>query len=229
MIYARQGVMSVETQAGVWTLPPQRALWVPARLTHAIDCRTAVSLRTLYLGGSAARLVPACCVVSVSDLLRAVVLRLVEGPLGPGQRPQLEALLASELVASEAEPLRLPRPGDARLGRIADAWAADPADPRGLAEWARDLALSERSLIRLIVKGCGMTFRQWQRQARLLAALEGLAAGRSVTTVALDCGYNSLSAFVQSFRSVFGVTPARYFQSESKAKRPHPALPGLGD
>ncbi len=219
LVYARQGVMQVTVESDLWVLPPLRALWIPPRIEHAIDCRTAVSLRTLYLSGQRARLISRCRVIAVSDLLRAVVLRLVEGPCHERQRPLLEALAVSELSAHGAEPLRLPQPQDPRLWRIAQAWTADPADRRRLAGWARALGMSERSLIRAIRRECGMTFRQWQRQARLLAALEGLAAGRAVTTVALDCGYDSLSAFVQAFRQVFGTTPARYFEQEYN-KRP---------
>jgi AraC-like DNA-binding protein len=45
---------------------------------------------------------------------------------------------------------------------------------------------------------------------RLLKALEWLAAGRPVTAVALDSGYDNVSAFIAVFRQVFGVTPGRY-------------------
>ncbi|MEO1193545.1 MAG: helix-turn-helix transcriptional regulator [Pseudomonadota bacterium] len=219
LIYARSGVMLVSLDRERWVLPPQRALWVPPERAHAIDCRTALSLRTLYLSGQAAAALPDCRVVSVSTLLSVLVLRLVEGPLVAGQRDLIESLILSELVATEVEPLRLPQPTDPRLLVISEAWSHDPADPRGLTEWASMLALSERSLIRVIAKDCGMTFRQWRRQVRLLAALEGLARGHQVTTVALDCGYQNLSAFVQSFRATFGITPGRYFQGQETKLR----------
>ncbi len=222
VVYARQGVMRVSVERDLWVLPPLRALLIAPRTEHAIDCRTAVSLRTLYLSGEEAYRLPRCQVIAVSDLLRATILRLVEGPCDSEQRPLLEALAISELQAQAIEPLRLPQPPDRRLKRIAEAWALDPSDRRGLKDWAASLAMSERSLIRAIRRDCGMTFRQWQRQARLLAAMEGLAAGRSVTAVALDCGYESISAFVQAFREVFGVTPARYFGHFSNSDRQNP-------
>lgn len=214
LVYARQGVMRVSVAAGLWVLPPLRALWIPPRTIHSIDCRTPVSLRTLYLGGARSGLLQGCKVIAVTDLLRAAVLRLVEGPCPEELRSLLEGVVVSELKAHDAEPLRLPQPADPRLGRIAAVWADRPGDGRRLIDWARELGMSERSLIRAVRRECGMTYRQWQRQSRLLVALEGLAGGRSVTTVALDCGYDSLSAFVQAFRQVFGVTPARYFQQE---------------
>jgi methylphosphotriester-DNA--protein-cysteine methyltransferase len=58
-----------------------------------------------------------------------------------------------------------------------------------------------------------MTFRQWQRQARLLAALVRLAEGAPVTTLAFDLGYESPSAFISAFRRSLGKTPRRYFDA----------------
>jgi AraC-like DNA-binding protein len=56
-----------------------------------------------------------------------------------------------------------------------------------------------------------MSFGAWVRRARLLAALERLAQGEPVTAVALDCGYDSPSAFAQMFRRHIGWAPSRYF------------------
>ena len=42
-----------------------------------------------------------------------------------------------------------------------------------------------------------------------MRALEMLAAGAAVTTVALDLGYN-VSAFIAMFKREHGVTPGRY-------------------
>ncbi len=56
-----------------------------------------------------------------------------------------------------------------------------------------------------------MTFGQWRKQARLMRALPLLAAGESVTRVALDVGYDSTSAFISMFKSALGTTPGRYY------------------
>ena len=40
-----------------------------------------------------------------------------------------------------------------------------------------------------------------------------LAAGESVTSTALEVGYDSASAFIEAFSSVFGATPGRYYKA----------------
>ncbi len=56
-----------------------------------------------------------------------------------------------------------------------------------------------------------MTFGKWRQQLRLLQALRLLAAGRPVTAVALEVGYDSASAFIAMFRRTLGTTPRRSF------------------
>ena len=45
------------------------------------------------------------------------------------------------------------------------------------------------------------------------AMAASLAAGHPVTQVALDLGYDSVSAFIAMFRRAFGVPPSRYFRA----------------
>ena len=56
----------------------------------------------------------------------------------------------------------------------------------------------------------GFSFNEWRQRIRLLRALELLAAGKPVTAIALDLGYDNVSAFIALFRRMFGTTPGRY-------------------
>ena len=223
LVFAKVGIMRVCTAAGAWVVPPERALWMPAGVEHWIHCRTAVAMRTVYLDPAITALGAAAAVLAVSALLREVILRLVEG--GPGDRAALLTLLVGELVATPVAPLHLPEPRDPRLRRVCAALMADPGGARPLAAHARTAGASARTLMRLFAAETGMTFRAWQRRLRLLEALERLAAGAPVTTVALDLGYASPSAFIAAFRLALGVTPVRYFGSSRSARRAHQLAP----
>ena len=215
LIHAASGVMKVRTEQGLWVVPPARAVWVPSFETHAIEMSGAVELRTIYL---APEFAPAdltqCCVVQVSPLLRAAILRAVEfgGEYSSsGPEANVAAVIRDEIRAARVAPLHLPMPSDPRALRVAEVFSHDPADRRARAEWARLAGASERTLERLYHAEVGMSFGRWQRQVRLLRSLELLAAGRSVTVVAIDVGFESPSAFIAMFRSATGTTPGRYF------------------
>lgn len=214
LIYARSGIMTVMTAEGSWVVPPHRAVWVPATTDHAIQCGTRLSMRTLYVAqGAAPRLPQTCAVVQVSPLLRELIVALVEAPGSSRRRAHLTVLILDEIRATPVAPLHLPEPRDARLRRLTAALAADPGDRTDLGAWGREVGASSRTLTRLFLRETGMTFRQWQRQARLLAALVKLAEGEPVTQVALDLGYDSPSAFISAFRRALGASPRRYFEA----------------
>ena len=216
LVYAVSGTMLVEAQAGLWVTPPQRAVWVPPRVRHRITMDTDVAMRTLYVDPLAGLALGARCGVSeVTPLLRELIVALTD--LGrqrnEARRAALERLILDELGRIPAAPLHLPDGRDPRLRRITARLQNDPADARPLAAWGKIAGASESTLVRLFRSECGMSFGDWKRQARLLYALKRLARGDPVTTVALDAGYSSPSAFTYMFRRVLGSAPSMYFKT----------------
>jgi len=218
LLFAIRGVMTVRTRAGTWVVPPQQAVWVPAGTEHAVMAVREVAMRSLYLDPSVTGGLPATCsVFSVSPFLRELILRVVAlgrsyAPDGPEAR--LVQIVPDELARLEPEPLHLPLPEDTRLAAVTSALIDQPGDRRDLGDWAAQAGASERTLARLFQKETGMTFGAWRQRRRLQAAIERLAAGDPVTTVALDLGYDSPSAFITMFRKSLGDTPGRYLARE---------------
>jgi AraC-like DNA-binding protein len=214
LICAASGVVAVRTPAGTWVVPPHRAVWVPAETEHSIRTASPLAMRTLFIRPQVPGLPRHCCVVTVSPLLRELILRAAELPIdydeaGPDGR--VIALILDEIRASAVLPLHLPWPSDCRLQRVCAAIRGNPALPHTLAEWGRRVGASGRTLARLFRQETGMSFGAWRQQARLLEALGRLAAGEAVTNVALDLGYASPSAFTGMFRRTLGQAPTRYF------------------
>lgn len=218
LLYASEGVMTVTAETGSWVAPPQRAVWVPAGMEHTVAVNRPVSMRSLYVRPDDAPDLPATCrVVGVSALLRALILRAMKIPQlydenGPDGR--IMRVILDELHSLPATPLHLPHPRDPRLTRVTEQLQAAPGDARPFGDWSRLAGASPRTLSRLFVMETGLTFRAWRQRARLLQALVELAEAKPVTSVALDAGYDSPSAFIAAFRRAFGTTPARYFRDE---------------
>jgi len=63
-------------------------------------------------------------------------------------------------------------------------------------------------LRRWFLKNHGITFHAYQRMFRINSAFKKIQNGESVTSVAFDTGYESLSGFNDSFKSIFGVSPS---------------------
>jgi AraC family transcriptional regulator of adaptative response/methylated-DNA-[protein]-cysteine methyltransferase len=60
---------------------------------------------------------------------------------------------------------------------------------------------------RWFLKHHGITFQAYQRMNRINAAFKKIQAGEAVTAVAYDSGYESLSGFADSYKSLIGASP----------------------
>jgi AraC-like DNA-binding protein len=154
-----------------------------------------------------------CQVLPVSPLLRELIVRATELPLQyeeDGPAGHVVALILTELHGLQALPLHLPMPQEPRLRTLCLALLAAPGDQRTLADWARTVHASERTVARLFLSQTGLSFGAWRQQARVLEAMARLGGGAQVTQVAFDLGYDSVSAFSAMFRRAAGASPSTF-------------------
>ncbi|KQU78354.1 MULTISPECIES: helix-turn-helix domain-containing protein [unclassified Rhizobacter] len=211
---AKRGLLTVGTEGGQWVVPAIHAVWVPPHHRHALRSHGAFIGWSVYLAESFCTDLPDMpCTMRTSGLLREAVHRAAGWDGGPLDAPKtrIAEVIRDELRELPHESFGLPLPVDARLLRIARAIGDDPADTRSLDDWAAWAGIAPRTLTRRFVAETGFHFSAWRQRARLMKALELLAAGTPVTNVALDLGYDNLSAFIAMFRRNVGVTPGRYF------------------
>lgn len=226
-LFASAGAMLVTTEHTSFVIPPQRALWLPAGAMHSVLCRSAVSLRTLYVDPLYDSNPRDCRVLEVSDFLKALILEVVkfsdEYDLD-GREGRIVWLLLDEIARMPTVPYCLPMPSNPRLKRVCQTIAADPADQRDIDAWSSLSGMSRRAFTRAFRQDFGMSFALWRQQARLIEALSLLAIGHSVTSVAFDVGYESPSAFTAMFRRAFGEPPSIYL-SHLPIDEPFTSLP----
>jgi AraC-like DNA-binding protein/quercetin dioxygenase-like cupin family protein len=219
LVYASSGVMTVTTLLAAYVVPPQRAVWMPGGVRHQIDARSPVAMRTLYIEeGDAVGLPGDVCVLQVTSLLRELIVAAVAA--GPSYEPdsaqsRIALVILDQIRTQPTASLALPMPTDSRALHVARGLIEHPADLRDLSQWANEAGASSRTLSRLFTAQTGMSFRAWCQQRRLLRALELLASGDNVTTVATELGYDNTSAFIAMFRRHLGTTPARYLSSKA--------------
>jgi hypothetical protein len=213
-IFAVAGTMSVRTPRRAWIVPPSRALWVPSRTVHEIQTYGVVEMRSLYVSDAAAQAMPLSCVVlSVTALLRELVVRAVALPVRydeDGDDGLLMRLLMAEIRRLPQCALDLPLPESADLTALCERILGDLSTRRPCGFEADSMNTSSRTLYRRFLKETGMTFARWKQQARLLESIRRLAEGTPVTTVAMDLGYESASAFSTMFRRSLGIAPRAF-------------------
>lgn len=211
-LHGATGVMVVDTAEGTWTVPPRRAVLIPAATRHRVRM-LGVSTLSLYVEPDAVPWWPGVCtVVDVPPLLRELLLAAVE--FEPeydlsGRDGQVVALLLHEIAALTPLPFHLGMPASPALAALCRAYLAEPDVAVTNARWAREAALSERALTRRFREQTGESPAGWRSRARLLAALPLLRSG-TVTEVAGLLGYASPAAFTAAFTRTFGSPPSRF-------------------
>src|SRR6266576_1954803 len=216
LVALTQGLLIVETGNERWMFPSQRCAWTPPNCKHAARSVGGAAGSMVDLSPEMCRGLPKTpCMFNSSELLFAIVHRMVgwdlRQPLSTAKK-RLITTLRDEIRQPDRQPLRLTIPREEGLARVADALLDDVGDDRTLDDWAHLAGMARRTFMRAFSAQAGMSFGRWRQQARLFAALEMLAQSKSVTEVAIAVGYDSVSAFIEMFRTMLGTTPQRYFR-----------------
>jgi AraC-like DNA-binding protein len=215
LLYATSGAMTVTAGSSTWLVTPGKAVFIPHGCRHGIRMWGEVAMQSLYFPpdlASPALECPDCRVLTVTPLLRELILRIISITAVDSRDAgamRLLGVLLDEMGDAPDTPLLLPMPADPRALAIAREVLGDPAAPADLDAIARRHGAGRRTAERLFRAETGLSFGLWRQKARLLTSARLLAEGRSVTDAGLDAGYSSVSAFIAAFKTAFGCTPGR--------------------
>jgi AraC-like DNA-binding protein len=223
LVALSEGLLIVETENERLMFPSGRCAWTPPNYKHAGRSVGGAAGSMVDLHPDLCRGLPKTpCVFNSSELLFAIVHRMVDWDLSQPldvAKKRLITALRDEIRQPDQQPLRLTIPREERLARVADALLDDVGDDRTLDVWAHVAGMSRRTFMRAFLAEAGMSFGRWRQQARLFAAFEMLAQRKSVTEVSIAVGYDSVSAFIEMFRTMLGTTPQTYFRGRHSRPR----------
>lgn len=101
----------------------------------------------------------------------------------------------------------------ARLQTILTRLNADFAQPLALAELADSVGLSREGCCRFFRRMTGQTLSQYLEHCRMTHALLLLqGGGRSITDIALACGFSNVGRFCSAFKRRMHCTPGAYMR-----------------
>ena len=128
-------------------------------------------------------------------------------------RTTKDAILKGYRPCKVCNPLEKLGETPAYIKKILEQISSDPSTK--LKDWDLTQKGIEPSKVRRwFLKNHGITFHAYHRMFRINSAFKKIQNGERVTSAAFDAGYESLSGFNDSFKSIFGVSP-----SNSKEKQ----------
>ncbi|MGK2930072.1 MAG: AraC family transcriptional regulator [Acidimicrobiales bacterium] len=218
LLCASRGVLRLEADGIAWTLPPARAALIEAGHPIEVTINQAVTTASVLVSTDLAPRPPTpLSVFDLTPLARALVAECARWPDDGEPLPEDGLTMIRALVtvawalAADPSPARMPTGRSAEVRRALALTEARMAEDPAIGDVAAAVGLTSRALARRLHDEVGMTWRGALRRMRILRAIELLADGdRSVTEVAFEVGYASLSAFQAAFRDLMGQTPSSY-------------------
>ena len=203
------GLLVIETPLGRSVVPAKHIGWIPPGQQHAAFSESAIEGCAVYLDPAHCEGLPEEATLFESDdFTDALFSRL--SVAGSEYDPRKLILLLEELALASQVRFYLPVPTDPRLKNVVRKLLQSVDDNQTVESHASRAGMSVRTFNRRFSAETGMNFVNWRQLARVMQAMEWLAAGKPVGGIALSCGYSSVSAFIEVFRTWTGKTPGQW-------------------
>ena len=218
LLYAATGAFRLEVDRAQWLLPPQRAAWIAADVPIRVSIQAPVtSSSVLFAKHSIPTPTFDCRVFAISPLAREMIHYAMRwgqdrDPLDKiADRFFLSLAEICRELAATADQFWLPRARSDELKRAMEYTMEHMAAEPSFTNVANSASVSERTLARRFAEETHMTWRQFLQRARMIRAMELLAASDAkVIETAFAIGFDSISAFNNAFKSFTGETPSQY-------------------
>jgi transcriptional regulator GlxA family with amidase domain len=210
--------MRLEVDGSAWSLPPARAALVAPETPIRLLVRQKMSVCSVLFATSFAP-APASVfsVFEMTPLARELVLECgrrahEQEPLSGYDRSLFRALQTMTWrLAQTPSPAVMPVGRSAGVIRALELTEAHLAEQLRFRDLAHLVGQAPRTLARNLAAELGMSWAQILQRMRMIRAIELLAETDAfITQVALEVGYQSLSAFNAAFRAFTEQTPTSY-------------------
>ena len=158
------GFVKSRIEDAIWMVPRYCAVWIPSETPHSNEIEVSADICMLFVDPDIEGLPEKTCTLSVSPLLRELVVKLASEEKDydqQGRVGRLAEVLIDELVSMPTERFEFPIPSEPRLNKLAYWMLEKPNNQTSIKQWAQRLAMSDRTLSRLVKQELGMTFGQW--------------------------------------------------------------------
>ena len=213
---AVRGLVGMAFPDGVITVPVHCAVWVPPEELHNGQLGHHSESIYLMVTAEACRryALPTRRVSMVINPMTFEMVRfLAQTPGGPAEIDEYDCIVSvilSQIAkASEISPIATPLPKHPVLQQLARSFS-EQKERKTIVEWASQFAMSERTLSRLVRQETGMSFSRWRTQIVMMACLSDLNSGEPLDKLAYKAGFETTSAFIHAFKSVFQTTPGEF-------------------
>lgn len=220
LTYTEGGIAYLYTKDKTYFIPARHYIWVPKGLVHFLRLRhPATVIRNLYFyaeDDNRDTFYSKLGIYPVNNLLLEMIAysERWNGDICPDHSAyQFLAAIKNILpeINSQELSIMLPTTENKRMKSILEYINKHVSDVLTLENVSSNFALSERTLSRLFQSTISISFLQYLKQLRIVKAIEMLLqTDKSISEIAYESGYNSISAFSNTFYQLIHVRPTEF-------------------
>lgn len=219
---AVRGQVIIQLEKEVLAVPVRCAAWVPAGVMHCGELAQGAESIFLMVKTNdevVKRLPTEPTRLMLNSMTYEMIRHFAEvrpDKVGRAHYEAIARVILEELTMARPLPFTFaPMPNHPVLRQLAEEFSAKGGIKRTNAEWADAVHMTDRTLSRLVLRETGLTFKKWRLHLSLLDSLPMVMEKVNVDVIAQRCGYETASAFISAFKSVFGMTPGQLRQKNS--------------
>jgi AraC-like DNA-binding protein len=220
MTYIEGGIAYLNTQDKAYFIPGRHYIWIPAGLDHFVQHKNpALIVRNIYFCHDPDSSEPFYNKLGIypANNLLLEMLQFTEpwkGNIAPGSKQyQFLSTLKDILpqISKHPLPIVLPTSDDERMQPIIEYLHTHLSDPLTLLGVADKFGMSVRTLSRLFQSAMDISFLQYLKLCRAIRAMELLLqTNKTISEIAYETGYTSISAFSNTFYQLVHVRPSDF-------------------
>lgn len=220
LTYVEGGIAYVSVKDKTYVIPARHYVWIPKDLEHSLQVRhTATAIRTLYffsLHNEENSFYNVMGIYPVNNLLLEMINyteKWKEHVLPYGNGYSFLAAIKEILpeISKTPLPIALPTTQDERMRPIILYIENHLSEELTLEGLSKEFGLSERSLSRLFQSTLQMSFLQYVKSVRIVRGIAVmLQTTKSLSEIAYETGYGSISAFSKAFYQLTNMRPSDF-------------------
>ncbi len=221
LTYVEGGAAFLYTREKTYFLPARHYMWVPAGVEHYFAHRYPANyVRTIYFYAEKEDkqdpFYSTTGIYPVTNLLLEMLLYTAkwEGNVLPGSRPYAFIKAMKNIlpdISTSPLPITLPTSDHPRMRPILKYIQENLSEPLSMEIVCHQFNTSERTLTRMFRSNMDISFFQYLKLARMAKAMGYLIeTDKTISEIAWDTGYNSVSAFSNTFFKLTGKRPSDY-------------------
>lgn len=219
LTYVEGGIAYIHLADKTFVIPARHYIWIPQGVKHQLKIRyTSTGIRNLFFdtGSDENPFYGKTGIYPINRMLHEMILYTGNFDITslPGSvEHQFLVAMKNMLprISKIALPFIVPTTPNERMRPVIDYISNNLARPLTLADMSKRFNMSERTLSRLFQAELSISFLQYLKQRRIIKGTElMLHTDATLTQIAYQTGYQSLSAFSATFQQLMHMRPSEF-------------------